>query len=84
VGHQVLVLEKAHDFVGVCTVQPPPFDAYFHLLTPTLMQPSKYRGIRMPPNMTKIFNYWGMRDKVDEIGVVTERIVMSRRMPSPS
>jgi salicylate hydroxylase len=33
----------------------------------------------MPPNMTKIFNYWGMRDKVGEIGVVTERIVMSRR-----
>jgi len=48
------------------------------------MQPSKYRGIRMPPNMTKIFNYWGMRDKVGEIGVVTDRIVMSRRTPFPS
>ena len=33
----------------------------------------------MPPNMTKIFNYWGMRDKVGNIGVVTERVVMSRR-----
>ncbi|KAI0293501.1 hypothetical protein B0F90DRAFT_1397850 [Multifurca ochricompacta] len=32
----------------------------------------------MPPNMTKVFNYWGMHDKVDSIGVVTERIVMSR------
>jgi hypothetical protein len=29
--------------------------------------------------MTKVFNYWGMRDKVGEIGVVTDRIVMSRR-----
>jgi len=47
------------------------------------MQPSKYRGIRMPPNMTKIFNYWGMRDKVGDIGVVTERIVMSRRTRDP-
>jgi len=28
--------------------------------------------------MTKIFNYWGMRDKLGTIGVVTERIVMSR------
>ena len=34
----------------------------------------------MPPNMTKVFNYWGMRDKVDEIGIVTDRIIMSRRM----
>jgi hypothetical protein len=49
-----------------------------------LMQSSKYRGIRMPPNMTKIFNYWGMRDKVGEIGVVTDRVVMSRRTPFPS
>jgi salicylate hydroxylase len=29
--------------------------------------------------MSKIFNYWGMHDKVGNIGVVTERIVMSRR-----
>jgi hypothetical protein len=29
--------------------------------------------------MTKVFNYWGMRDKVDEIGIVTDRIIMSRR-----
>jgi hypothetical protein len=49
----------------------------FHSLT--LTQPSKYRGIRMPPNMTKVFNYWGMRDQVDEIGVVTERVIMSKR-----
>jgi hypothetical protein len=33
--------------------------------------------------MTKIFNYWGMRDKVGDIGVVTERIVMSRRTRDP-
>ncbi|KAI9511080.1 FAD/NAD-P-binding domain-containing protein [Russula earlei] len=45
---------------------------------PDFVGPSKHRGIRMPPNMTKIFNYWGMRDKVGEIGVVTERVVMSR------
>ncbi|KAH9972375.1 hypothetical protein BJV74DRAFT_210008 [Russula compacta] len=32
----------------------------------------------MPPNMSKIFNYWGMRDKVGDIGVVTDRIVMSK------
>ena len=50
-----------------------------HLLTLCITQPSKYRGIRMPPNMTKVFNYWGMRDKVDEIGVVTGRVIMSRR-----
>jgi salicylate hydroxylase len=36
----------------------------------------------MPPNMTKVFNYWGMRDKVDEIGIVTDRIIMSRRTRS--
>jgi hypothetical protein len=35
--------------------------------------------------MTKVFNYWGMRDKVDEIGIVTDRVIMSRRMRcSPS
>ena len=37
------------------------------------------RGIRMPPNMTKIFNYWGMSSKVGEIGVAIGRIIMSRR-----
>lgn len=29
--------------------------------------------------MSKIFNYWGMRDKVGDIGVVTDRVVMSKR-----
>jgi salicylate hydroxylase len=33
----------------------------------------------MPPNMTKVFNYWGMRDRLDEIGIVTDRVIMSRR-----
>ena len=32
----------------------------------------------MPPNMTKIFNYWGMSGKVADIGIVAERIIMSR------
>ncbi|KAI0064950.1 FAD/NAD-P-binding domain-containing protein [Artomyces pyxidatus] len=36
------------------------------------------RGIRMPPNMTKIFNYWGMHDQLQKIGVISERVVMSR------
>jgi len=45
---------------------------------PNFVGPSKYRGISMPPNMTKIFNSWGMRDKVGKIGVVIERVVMSR------
>jgi len=29
--------------------------------------------------MTKVFNYWGMRDKVDKIGIVTDRIVLAKR-----
>jgi salicylate hydroxylase len=45
---------------------------------PDFIGPSKNRGIRMSPNMTKVFNYWGMRDKVDEIGIVTDRVIMSR------
>ncbi|KAN0133360.1 hypothetical protein V8E53_008800 [Lactarius tabidus] len=36
------------------------------------------RGVRMPPNMTKIFNYWGMSSKVADIGIVADRIIMSR------
>ncbi len=29
--------------------------------------------------MTKVFNYWGMRDKVDKLGLVTGRIILSKR-----
>jgi hypothetical protein len=29
--------------------------------------------------MTKVFNYWAMRDKVDKIGIVTDRIVLAKR-----
>jgi heterodisulfide reductase subunit A-like polyferredoxin len=74
VGHEVIVLEKGPNFIGVRTLFTPaiPFAQW-------IAQPSKYRGIRMPPNMTKVFNYWGMRDKVGEIGLVTGRIVMSKR-----
>jgi len=45
---------------------------------PDFVGSSKHRGIRMSPNMTKIFNYWGMRDKVSDIGVVMDRVVLSR------
>ncbi|KAH9046095.1 FAD/NAD-P-binding domain-containing protein [Lactarius hengduanensis] len=39
---------------------------------------SKRRGIRMPPNMTKIFNYWGMSGDVDDIGTPVDRLIISR------
>ncbi|KAI0050529.1 FAD/NAD-P-binding domain-containing protein [Auriscalpium vulgare] len=39
---------------------------------------SSSRGIRMPPNMTKIFNHWGMQDKLRKHGIVSERVFMSR------
>jgi hypothetical protein len=29
--------------------------------------------------MTKVFNYWAMRDKVDKIGIVTDRIILAKR-----
>ena len=33
----------------------------------------------MPPNMTKIFNYWGMSVEVGDAGIVLERAIFSRR-----
>ncbi|KAH9169576.1 FAD/NAD-P-binding domain-containing protein [Lactarius sanguifluus] len=39
---------------------------------------SKRRGIRMPPNMTKIFNYWGMSGDVDDIGTPVDRLIISK------
>ncbi|VDB90846.1 unnamed protein product [Peniophora sp. CBMAI 1063] len=41
-------------------------------------KPTTVRGIRMPPNMTKIFNHWGMRPVIDEIGTVSGQVIMSR------
>jgi hypothetical protein len=72
VGHHVILLEKDSNFVGVSILT---------LRLPSclsLSQASIRRGVRMPPNMTKIFNYWGMSSKVADIGIVAERIIMSR------
>ena len=78
VGHHVIVLEKGPDFIGVrSTPPPPPFPSTCSLQN--LSQPSRNRGFRLPPNMTKVFNYWAMRDKVDKIGIVTDRIVLAKR-----
>ncbi|KAI9453323.1 FAD/NAD-P-binding domain-containing protein [Lactarius psammicola] len=46
---------------------------------PNFVGSSKRRGIRMPPNMTKIFNYWGMNSKVGDAGIPVERLIISRR-----
>ncbi|KAH9063608.1 FAD/NAD-P-binding domain-containing protein [Lactarius vividus] len=45
---------------------------------PNFVGSSKRRGIRMPPNMTKIFNYWGMSGDVDEIGTPVDRLIISK------
>lgn len=45
---------------------------------PDFIGPSRNRGFRLPPNMTKVFNYWAMRDKVDKIGIVTDRIILAK------
>ena len=81
-GHEVIVLEKGPISIGVRTTPAPLPRWLFHLLTPRLKQSNMYRGIRMTPNMTKVFNYWGMRDRVGEISVVTDRVIMSRRTRS--
>ncbi|KZV77317.1 FAD/NAD(P)-binding domain-containing protein [Peniophora sp. CONT] len=63
VGHRVTLLERDEDF-----------DQAYALRN----KPTTVRGIRMPPNMTKIFNHWGMRSAIDEIGTVSGQVIMSR------
>ena len=77
VGHHVILLEKDTNFVGVSNHRfcfPSPL-AY---PPPPVSQASKRRGVRMSPNMTKIFNYWGMSDKVADVAIAAERVIMSR------
>jgi hypothetical protein len=63
------VLEKGPNFISVRTL----FTAAIPLVQ-WIAQPSKYHGTRMPPNITNIFNYWGICDKVGEIGLITGSI----------
>jgi heterodisulfide reductase subunit A-like polyferredoxin len=81
VGHHVIVLEKGPDFIGVRTT-PVPFKlapSHSTCSHHSLTQPSRNRGFRSSPNMTKIFNYWAMRDKVDKIGIITDRVILAKR-----
>ncbi|VDB90840.1 unnamed protein product [Peniophora sp. CBMAI 1063] len=38
------------------------------------LAPEHARGLRLPPNMTKILNRWGYGERLDKIGIATQQI----------
>lgn len=41
---------------------------------------SRYSGgIRLPPNLTKIYRHWGLSDRIEKEGSVSQRVFMSKR-----
>lgn len=69
IGHRVTVIDKNHaisdaeaSFSPLCYVNG----------KLTLQQPG--RGVRMPPNLTKILFHWGLKDQLHAISVKSEAI----------
>lgn len=61
-GHQVLVLEQSDGKARVSTVRRSPS-------FPHLSVQKSHGAIRSPPNMTRIFNQWGVGGALAKIGV---------------
>ena len=80
VGHHVIVLEKGPDFIGVHSTPTPSHLTCLTCSHHCLIQPSRSFGFHLPPNMTKILNYWAMRDKVEKISITTDRIIFTKCM----
>jgi len=75
VGHKVTVLEREK---SLDAVRSPLFNAENYSES-SPQNPVTFRGTRMPPNMTKIFNHWDMNKGLKEISVVSSKLVLARR-----
>jgi salicylate hydroxylase len=69
IGHRVTVIERKHNVTGL--------QVSVHALR-CLNQPyigtKHQRGVRMPPNLTKILFHWGLKERVRAISVKSEAV----------
>ncbi|KAF8155333.1 hypothetical protein K438DRAFT_1987048 [Mycena galopus ATCC 62051] len=69
IGHRVTVIECKDDITG-------PQVGFYALccLNPSNIRVKDQRGVRMPPNLTKILFHWGLKEKLRATSVKSEAI----------